>query len=84
MPMDGSERESTSDLGRAGDAQPDRSAADLTSEAGLIAEGGTQIVWEDRWQEEQIFANRLVLHPRAVVPGGRRGHSGALRQQAPT
>ncbi len=25
----------------------------------LIADGGTRIVWEDRWQEEQIFANRL-------------------------
>jgi hypothetical protein len=33
--------------------QPDQLDADL------IAEGGTQIVWEDRWQEEQIFANRL-------------------------
>jgi hypothetical protein len=25
----------------------------------LVAEGGTQIVWEDRWHEEEIFANRL-------------------------
>jgi hypothetical protein len=25
----------------------------------LVTEGGIQILWEDRWQEEQIFANRL-------------------------
>ena len=29
---------------------------------GLIAEGGTQIVWEDRWHEEEIFANRLSFY----------------------
>jgi len=28
----------------------------------LIAEGGTQIVWEDRWHEEEIFANRLSFY----------------------
>ena len=26
------------------------------------AEGGTQIVWEDRWHEEEIFANRLSFY----------------------
>jgi hypothetical protein len=25
-------------------------------------EGGTQIVWEDRWHEEEIFANRLSFY----------------------
>lgn len=28
----------------------------------LVAEGGTQIVWEDRWHEEEIFANRLSFY----------------------
>jgi hypothetical protein len=28
----------------------------------LLAEGGTQIVWEDRWHEEEIFANRLSFY----------------------
>jgi hypothetical protein len=27
-----------------------------------IAEGGTRIVWEDRWHEEEIFANRLSFY----------------------
>ena len=27
-----------------------------------VAEGGTQIVWEDRWHEEEIFANRLSFY----------------------
>ena len=26
------------------------------------AEGGTQVVWEDRWHEEEIFANRLSFY----------------------
>ena len=26
------------------------------------AEGGTQIVWEDRWHEEEVFANRLSFY----------------------
>jgi hypothetical protein len=28
----------------------------------LVAEAGTQIVWEDRWHEEEIFANRLSFY----------------------
>jgi hypothetical protein len=28
----------------------------------LAAEGGTQIVWEDRWHEEEVFANRLSFY----------------------
>ena len=28
----------------------------------LAAEGGTQILWEDRWHEEEIFANRLSFY----------------------
>jgi len=28
----------------------------------LVAEGGTRIVWEDRWHEEEIFANRLSFY----------------------
>jgi hypothetical protein len=29
---------------------------------GLRVEGGAQIVWEDRWHEEEIFANRLSFY----------------------
>jgi hypothetical protein len=28
----------------------------------LVAAGGPQIVWEDRWHEEEIFANRLSFY----------------------
>ena len=28
----------------------------------MIAEGGARIVWEDRWHEEEIFANRLSFY----------------------
>ena len=28
----------------------------------LVAEGAMQIVWEDRWHEEEIFANRLSFY----------------------
>ena len=28
----------------------------------LVAEDATQIVWEDRWHEEEIFANRLSFY----------------------
>jgi hypothetical protein len=28
----------------------------------LIAEGGIQVVWDDRWREEEIFANRLSFY----------------------
>jgi hypothetical protein len=28
----------------------------------VVAQGGTQIVWEDRWHEEEIFANRLSFY----------------------
>jgi hypothetical protein len=28
----------------------------------LVGEGGTQVVWEDRWHEEEIFANRLSFY----------------------
>jgi hypothetical protein len=28
----------------------------------VIADGGTRIVWEDRWHEEEIFANRLSFY----------------------
>jgi hypothetical protein len=28
----------------------------------LAAEGGTQIVWGDRWHEEEVFANRLSFY----------------------
>jgi hypothetical protein len=30
--------------------------------ADLVAEGAMQIVWEDRWHEEEIFANRLSFY----------------------
>lgn len=51
--MDAGGSEDPDDVGRPEDRRPDQPTVDL------IAEGGTQIVWEDRWQEEQIFANRL-------------------------
>jgi hypothetical protein len=51
--MDSGGLENADDPRRAEDRQADQADADL------LAEGGTQIVWEDRWQEEQIFANRL-------------------------
>ncbi len=28
----------------------------------FVAEGETRIVWEDRWHEEEIFANRLSFY----------------------
>jgi hypothetical protein len=28
----------------------------------LAAEGGSRVVWEDRWHEEEIFANRLSFY----------------------
>ena len=28
----------------------------------LVAEGGPRIVWEDRWHEEEIFANRVSFY----------------------
>lgn len=28
----------------------------------LVADGGTRIVWEDRWHEEEVFANRLSFY----------------------
>jgi hypothetical protein len=45
---------SGSESGRAD--REDQSALDL------LAEGGTQLVWEDRWREEEIFANRLSFY----------------------
>jgi hypothetical protein len=54
MSLDDSE--SSSSLPQAGPGGEDLSAQDL------IAEGGTRIVWEDRWHEEEIFANRLSFY----------------------
>jgi len=51
--MDAGDLESADDLRRSEARRSDQLDADL------IADGGTRIVWEDRWQEEQIFANRL-------------------------
>jgi hypothetical protein len=31
-------------------------------DADLVAEGGTRVIWEDRWHEEEIFANRLSFY----------------------
>jgi hypothetical protein len=41
--------------------QPETRGAHQPGE-GFVAEGGTQIVWEDRWHEEEIFANRLSFY----------------------
>ncbi len=36
---------------------------DLSSPSGHgQTEGGTRVVWEDRWHEEEIFANRLSFY----------------------
>jgi hypothetical protein len=48
--------EGSSSLPQSGPGGEDQSAEDL------IAEGGTRIVWEDRWHEEEIFANRLSFY----------------------
>jgi len=50
-----------------GRSNPDSLAESETSSEdqpalGLGAEGGAQIVWEDRWHEEEIFANRLSFY----------------------
>jgi hypothetical protein len=52
--LSGSER--PDDLRRPGICGEDQPAREL------IVEGGTQIVWEDRWHEEEIFANRLSFY----------------------
>ena len=41
--------------------QSERGRGDQQAED-LVAEGGTRIVWEDRWHEEEIFANRLSFY----------------------
>lgn len=51
--MDSSGSESSAGL-----PQSERRSGDQQAQA-LVAEGGTQIVWEDRWHEEEVFANRL-------------------------
>jgi hypothetical protein len=48
--------ESSSSLPQSGAGGDDPPAEDV------IAEGGTRIVWEDRWHEEEIFANRLSFY----------------------
>jgi hypothetical protein len=40
--------------------QPDDSESRPSFEC--AAESGTQILWEDRWHEEEIFANRLSFY----------------------
>ena len=42
-------------------SQSDRGGEDQPAED-MIAEGGARIVWEDRWHEEEIFANRLSFY----------------------
>jgi len=39
-----------------------RPKSDAPPDQGLSSEGGAQIVWEDRWHEEEIFANRLSFY----------------------
>jgi hypothetical protein len=41
--------------------QPDIRGEDQAAPE-LIVEGGTRILWEDRWHEEEIFANRLSFY----------------------
>jgi hypothetical protein len=48
--------ESSGSLPQSGSGGEDQPAVDL------ITEGGTRIVWEDRWHEEEIFANRLSFY----------------------
>jgi hypothetical protein len=54
MPVGDSE--SSSSLPQSGPGEEDQQPEDL------IGEGGTQVVWEDRWHEEEIFANRLSFY----------------------
>lgn len=54
--MHGSASERSGSVPRAGSRSDDQPDQDL------IAEGGTQIVWQDRWHEEEIFANRLSFY----------------------
>jgi hypothetical protein len=54
--MRAGDSESSSSAPRSGLGEEDQLAEDL------IAEGGTRIIWEDRWHEEEIFANRLSFY----------------------
>jgi len=49
-------RPSSDSLAESQDPREDQPALEL------VAEGGTQVVWEDRWHEEEIFANRLSFY----------------------
>jgi hypothetical protein len=50
------------DSGSSGSDSVRETAREDRPEMDLVAEGGTQIVWEDRWHEEEIFANRLSFY----------------------
>jgi hypothetical protein len=54
--MRAGDSESSSSLPQSGPRGEDQLAEEL------IAEGGTEVVWEDRWHEEEIFANRLSFY----------------------
>jgi hypothetical protein len=54
--MPAGDSESSSSLPQSERAVEDQLAEDM------IAEGGTRIIWEDRWHEEEIFANRLSFY----------------------
>ena len=54
--MDVGDSGSSSGLPQSGPGGEDQAPQDV------IAEGGTRIVWEDRWHEEEIFANRLSFY----------------------
>jgi hypothetical protein len=45
-----------------GSLPPSDTGAGDQAPHGLIAEGGIEILWEDRWHEEEIFANRLSFY----------------------
>ena len=52
----------TNDSGSSGSDSVRETAREDRPERDLVAEGGTQIIWEDRWHEEEIFANRLSFY----------------------
>jgi hypothetical protein len=54
--LDNNATESSSSESIRGTDRQDQPALDL------LADGGTQLVWEDRWREEEIFANRLSFY----------------------
>jgi hypothetical protein len=52
----------SSDSESAGRKPPSAPLADDRPRENLVDDGGIGIVWDDRWHEEEIFANRLSFY----------------------